>query len=768
MSIAFSSVVVGAGEDLEHAIAQINDADLRSEDKIAIRVTLALWRALLTSDQAVREVVLSQVDLIRRRAKNFDVLIFPDGHDVTFYHDASMASDLRPRILVSANSPEIFFAPLTADIFSELRHEDLSEIIKTSLPRCVICSSSNHHFCLPSGAHSSQFVRLAEAFTSIAIVDRIAYWAALYILDQNTTILSTDPICIVVDNPSMLVLSARMQKMLGPAVELYSLESYPSCVDSNRSAIDLLNELNRRVKKTYLVIGISSIGGLSKFIGARSDCRVDTFTLFALSPINDINAFCRPEIDGYEIHPSKDACSLCQAGSAPVAIHGSTYMAGHSPASPVPLKPNLFSSQKDFIWRYGQHPGVLRVHYDDPNESTPRHHSFYIDVASLFLIDEFQNEIIDFITKLNPKPDIIISPKHFAGNLIGDLAAKTLDCKHYAVELPLCDGGENFTAAISESENILVVDDVFISGSRLDSFNRAFREESTLCKKIKTICYLALIATPPSEKSFSQRLRGLTSGHDWNSKVNFLHKIILPNWHLSKDCPWCLEHKILENLMEHEDLLDTPLDDRAGILSDKKRGLQESCFSTYPSSAALPLLGSKSLVLPENSTPIQVLFACASALQQSRTSEELPLEPNAFPVPRYLAKRVFSNNYTERLIWLALLRSTKPSELEPELKEYFFEVITNRDIEPQYIMREIALAWLTGKLGVIRNSDSMRSFFTSSGFEWDAIVSSGYARMEVSNASESGERKDIKNLASGNALLNFCKGTFQKIRSYLF
>lgn len=767
MPIAFSSVVVGAGEDLEHAIAQISDADLRSEDKIAIRVTITLWRALLTADPVVREVVLSQVDLIRRRAKNFDVLIFPDGHDVTFYHDSSVASDLRPRILVSANSPEIFFTPVTTDIFSELRHEDLSEIIKVALPRCVICSSSNHHFCLPSGAHSSQFVRLAEAFTSMAIVDRIAYWAVLYILERHTTILNTEPICIVVDNPSMLVLSARMQKMLGPAVELHSLESYPSCVDSNRSTIDLLSELNQRAGNTYLVIGISSIGGLSSFVNARSDWRLDTFTLFALSKINDINAFCWPEIDGYEIHPSKDACSLCQAGSAPVAIHGSTYMAGHSPASPVPLKPNLFSSQKDFIWRYGQHPGVLRVHYDDPNESTPRHHSFYIDVASLFLIDEFQNEIIDFVTELNPKPDIIISPKHHAGTLIGDLAAKTLGCKYHAVEFPLRDGGEDFIAAISESENILVVDDIFISGSRLDSFNRAFREEISLCKRVKNICYLALIATPPSEKSLSQRLRGLTSGHEWNSTVNFLHKIILPNWHLPKDCPWCSEHKVLENLMEHEDLLDTPLDGRAGILSDKKSGLHKNCFSTYPANTALPLLGSKSVILPEKATPLQVLFSCASALQQSRTSEESPLEPNAFPVPRYLAKRVFSDNYTERLIWLALLRSTKPSELEPELKEYFFDIVTNIDIEPQYIKREIALAWLTGKLGGIRNSESMRSFFTSSGFEWDAIVGSGYARMEASTASESGGRQDRQRLTSGNALLNFCRGTCQKIWSFL-
>ncbi|QNH01988.1 phosphoribosyltransferase [Pseudomonas sediminis] len=735
MPIAFSSVVVSAGEDLEHAVAQINDADLRSEDKIAIRVTIALWQALLSGAPHVREVVLSQVELIRRRAKNFDVIVFPDGQDVTFHHNTNTTLDLRPRMLISSSAPEIFFSPVIADIFSELRHEDLSEVIKVSLPRCVICSSSNHHFCLPSGAHSSQFVRLAEAFTNITIVDRIAYWAALHILERHTSILNTDPVCIVVDNPSMLVLSARIQKILGPAVELHSLNSYPSCVDSNRSIIDLLSDLNQRAEKIYLIIGISSIGGLSKFINDRSYSNVEVFTLFSLSSASGVNFFCKPEIDGYEIYASEDGCSLCQAGSTPVAIHGSTYMAGHTPASPVPLKPSLFTSQKEFIERYGQHPGVLRVHYDDPNESTPRHHSFYIDVASLFLIDEFQSDIANFIENLPQKPDIIISPKHNAGVLIGNFLADILNCKYYAIEPPLHDSKDDFIATISNAKNILVVDDIFITGSRLDSFNRAFREESTLCKNVQNIFYLALLATPPSEKSLSQRLRGLTSGHSWNSTVNFLYKVILPNWHLPTDCPWCLEQKVLNNLIEQEDLLDTPLDERMVDLLDKKSGLQESCFSTYPDSNAVPSLGSESVILTKNSTPLQVLFSCASALQQSRTSEETPLEPNAFPVPRYLAKRVFSDNYTERMIWLALLRSAKTSELEPELKKYFLETISARNTEPQYIMREIALAWLTGKFGSIEDTEDTQNFFTSCGFKWSAIIASGYVKAKLQSVS---------------------------------
>ncbi len=731
MSIAFSSVVVSSCEDLEHAVAQINDSDLRSEDKIAIRVRVALWRALLNEDPKVREVVLSQVELIRRRAKNFDVLLFPDGHDVTFYCDVDAVFDLRPRILISASASEIFFSPLTAKVFAELRHEDLSEVIKVSLPRCVICSSSNHHFCLPSGAHSSQFVRLAEAFTNISVVDRIAYWAALYILDRHANMSDADPICIVVDNPSMLILSARIQKMLGPAIEIFSLNSYPSCVESNRAVIELLSELDRRVKKIYLIIGVSSIGGLGKFVSDINNCNVEAFTLFSLSSGCGADFFCKPEIEGYEIYASKDVCSLCQAGSTPVEIHGSTYMAGHTPASPVPLKPDLFMSQKDFIGKYGQHPGVLRVHYDDPNESTPRHHSFYVDVSSLFLIDDFRAEVLRFIEKLPRKPDIIISPKHTVGVLIGEFAASVLGCEYYAVEPPLFDGEDGFITAISNSRNVLVVDDVFITGSRLDSFNRAFREESMLSQNFENISYFALIATPPSEKVLSERLRGLTSGHGWNSTVDFLYQVVLPNWHRSMDCPWCLEHKVLDDLMQQEVLLDTPLDERMVALLDKKSGLQDGCFSIPPGSAVVPPLGAESVILPEYSTPLQVLFACASALQQSRTSESSPLEPNAFPVPRYLAKRVFSNNYTERMIWLALLRSVKSSELEPELKEFFLEIVSARKAEPQYIMREIALAWLCGKFGKIEDAQDVRDFFVSCGFNWDAIVNSGYVRARL-------------------------------------
>ncbi|MEH6500655.1 MAG: phosphoribosyltransferase [Pseudoalteromonas distincta] len=744
MPIAFSPVVVSSGEDIEHAIAQINDADLRSEDTIAVRLGYTLWRNLIAENRPVLNLILEQISLIRRRAPNFDILVFPDGHDAIAKGEEGSMGDLRPRVLINAREPTIFFMPVEPHILAELRSEDMSRIIGGSLSRCVIRSSSNHHFSLPSGAHSSQFVRLAEAFTNITVVDSIAYWAALHILQSNNFILDNQPTCIVVDNPSMLVLSSRMQKLLSGTVELHALESYPSCVETNRSVIELFDMLTERTTNIYLVIGISSIGGLFKFINNRTSCIKEALVLFALSPTEDITSLCTPQIDGYEIYKSEEACSLCKSGSTPVKIHGSTYLAGHSPATPVPLKRELFTSQKDFFQKYGKHPGVLRVHYNDPNESTPRHHAFYIDVSSLFVLEEFRKHIKKTIQLIIPKPDLVVSPKHDTAVKIGRLAAEALGCHFFAVETPLQENGNEFTDYLVRSKNILVIDDVLISGSRFDNFNRAFRETAHLTCEIDSICYFAALATPPSENAFAQRVKGLTTNHDWKSQVLYLYKIILPDWHTTRECPWCAEHEILVKLMELDNLLDAPLDGRIAELSEKKLGIQENCFSFHPENIEAPLLGSKSVILPEGSTSTQVLFSCASALQQARTNGNHPLEPNAFPTPRYIAKRVFSDHYTERLIWLALLRTVKASELEPALKLYFLEVVESLEKEPEYIKREIALAWLSGKLGSIGNSRAMQNLFLESGFDWDAIVASGYTQVEVPEVDEHASASNYK------------------------
>jgi hypothetical protein len=65
----------------------------------------------------------------------------------------------------------------------------------------------------------------------------------------------------------------------------------------------------------------------------------------------------------------------------------------------------------------------------------------------------------------------------------------------------------------------------------------------------------------------------------------------------------------------------------------------------------------------------------------------------------FFAERVFSHNYTERLIWLGMLRSLKGKELEPKLRSYLSSVALNgNDGQHEIVSGELAIAWLAGKL----------------------------------------------------------------------
>jgi hypothetical protein len=406
-------------------------------------------------------------------------------------------------------------------------------------------------------------------------------------------------------------------------------------------------------------------------------------------------------------------------------------MLRHDPCESVPLEPVFFSTQKDFIERYGQHPGVLRVHYDDPNEGTPRHHAFYIDALTLLEIKEVQEELSTALSKLSPQPDLIISTTHAAGIKLGELASAALNCPYTAISPPFSSATAEQSAVTSAAKTILFIDDVFITGSRLDSYNRSIREEKSLFKNIKNIHYFTLLATPSSDETYEQRVRGLTRNHDWECKLSHLYKINLPDWHSKEDCPWCKEKEILDKTVKDSELLDPPLGDRLNTLNNTKVGLSENAIHAHPAVSNLPKLGSGSVLMRENSSALQLVFSCASALQRKRTCPNLPLQPNAFPSPRYLAKRIFEDNYTERLIWLALLRAVKSCELEPSLKKYLSEraLACLTDAEPDFLIYELSTNWLLGKFGALDKKTETEELFERSGHSWLSIEQAGYSNL---------------------------------------
>jgi hypothetical protein len=172
---------------------------------------------------------------------------------------------------------------------------------------------------------------------------------------------------------------------------------------------------------------------------------------------------------------------------------------------------------------------------------------------------------------------------------------------------------------------------------------------------------------------------------------------------------------------------DGQIADRLASLSFTAQGVVSDPFVTAVSGIAIPPLGANSVALAQGSSAMQVLFACASAAQQLRNASRDALNADQFPTPRYVARRVFETNYTERLIWLALLRSLKGKELEPTLKAFLAtSALNTNDGQHGIVSAELAVAWLTGKLGSIPVSVPCREFFSGAGISWDALYTKAF------------------------------------------
>lgn len=738
MRLAVFHSKVESLSDLEHAVAQTSDADLRDRDCLVIRLSPDAWFSLVANKDATTKVLVSQKSLVRKRVKNLCIAVLPE---MSQYSDGSksdiISALVAPKILFPLDNVELF-RDLTPDEFHILRSWDLGGLILDSRDRCVLRASAKHHFSLPSKAHASLFVRVAEALTDMSRVDAVAYWVALDI-HRTAPLLDTRKPCLLVDNPSMLTVASRVAALCAFEIGVQSLKKYPTTAETIREVHRVLDDLCAKHKAIYVLISISATGGLVSLIeNWIASSGVTEITVSVLYCVHEGNgaAMCCPALPGYELYGVDVECKLCQVGSTAVEINESTYFVGEQRVVTVALPPKFFRQQRDFISRYGQIDGVLRTHYDDPNEGRPRHHAFYVDVGTLLDNQEFLGEIRKKLSDLDPKPDLILAPRHPVAARLASIASEFLGVASYQIALPLSETPDDVKDALTRAECILVIDDLMITGSRLSQFNGSFREDHALCPKIKNICFLALIAIPSSSMEYQRSKDGLVSAHGWTSTLQHLHQIVLPPWHHPADCPWCIEERILSDLIESEELLESGLNSRLTMLANKRDGLTDLCFDRPAQTAVFPKFGDQSPILPAGSTGLQLAFSCASAVQQLREDPDKPLDSSGFPAPSLIAKRVFAKNYTEKLIWIAMLRSLRREEISEELAEFIRSEFTHavRSNKDRFIVRELVIAALSGKVGQLYDDAQTTEVFECAGISIASAMASRYVRKRKEEA----------------------------------
>lgn len=730
MQFAFGTTVVTKIEDFEHAVAQIPDNALLGASGIVLRVDAELWLTLMLNNVSTIAALDVQANSVASRAPNIDVYALPDGHSSATLRPPSAARN-GPRLLFGATGTGALFQSIGPNATSAMRQQDLAQCIETARARCIICAASNYHFSLPSGAHAAHFLRLAEAFVDLETVDRIAYWVALDIESKIQVLGGGGPHALLVDHSSMLILAARVQLLVSTSLEIITFPTYPSDTETRSATFELLQRIGTRCPTVFVLIGVASTGRLARFVTRWAEraaaVRVVASILYAVQDVADVPTFCRLTLADYKHFATAESCELCAAQSHVVAIQSTNYLVGYGPATSVALPPHFFDEQKPFLERWGQKPGVLRVHYEDPNESTARHHAFYVDVGTLLDLPEFHAEVIAKVQELVPQPSVVAVPDHPTALRVGNLVSGVLNVPLVVLDVQMLKGQAAADASLQTASCLLVLDDVLISGSRLDIINRFLREhKAEQAPALTSIHFVTLLATPASEKKYLERCNGLTGNHGWVASLSHLYKFVLPDWHSNKTCPWCREQSVLSRLAQSSGDLDGPLAERLAVLADTVAGITDSVYFLASSNTNLPTLGSESAVLHVNATPMQVLFACASAFQQLRHAPVRALNAEQFPAPAYVAERVFSNHYTERVIWLGMLRALKANELESALKAHLRSAALNgADGQRALIHAELAVAWATGKLDAIEVTEASRLMFEEAGISWQALFDTG-------------------------------------------
>jgi hypothetical protein len=733
MTLAFSSGVVRQASDIEHVVAQIPDAALMGASGLVLRFDAEFWLRLMSDSERAFGLLSEHAEAVSRRAPNVDIFALPDGHSAAVAEPPYVARH-GPRLLFRGSDGSVAFETEVDDArLQSIREDDLHQVVSGAQNRCIICAASSYHFALPSGAHASQFIRLSEAFIDMPTVDRIAYWIAHKIEAQLSTLQDKSNFTLLVDHPSMLVLAARVQLLVSVRLSIATFPGYPSDVEARTTTFSFLNQIATNKTAVFVLVGVASTGRLASFVDTwasnRPGLTIQPTTLYAVQDIEGATPLCRLTLPNYEHYETEEACGMCANQSEAVAIHSTNYMVGVTVPKAIALPSSLFQEQREFLSRWGGHEGVLRVHYDDPNESTARHHAYYCDVATLLQIEHFQQEVREKVNALTPRPDAVAVPDHPTAIRIAEIIAGELEIPIITIsnEMLAHHRGDRDQHLLS-ARTLLVADDLFITGSRLDIINRLLREtKEERAPALTHIHFFTLLATPASEQKYAARSNGLTSKHSWKAQLTHLYRFCLPDWHDQRSCPWCREREALNVLAKLSGILDDPISDRISHLSSTNQGLTDRAFNLNGIVSAVPNLGAESVILNCGATALQVLFSCASALQQLRHKSTDPLSPSQFPAPTGLAERVFSTNYSERTVWLGILRSLRSTELHKDLVHFLRAAALDKaDGQHPLIHGELAVAWLTGKLGSPDSSEAGRELFESLGIPWQSMFDAGY------------------------------------------
>lgn len=690
-------------KDLETALTGVDERKLQEANSILIYLNGPQWTAVSSGGLLVEESIGVARQQALDRLEEKQLFFAPDPNWLC-------SRNVHPLKSRSYQPLRFDYLPKPYGTFEQLEHSALAILIESAMcaaieegfPRCIVHAPAGQHFDLPSKAHASHFIRLSEAFDCVESVQRVAYWIVVSLLVGSNVEDELPERVFLVDHPSMLLLGTHINQIYGGEHKVLTLKGYPSEATLRTQASKLLT---KHVPVTA-IIGIASTGRLAQILQELAMAKgVELEIRIAFSPVDDFNGstpLARLSVPDYSHSVEATTCKDCEdGGPPPIQIHGHSFLISVAHPAEVKLKPTFFTQQRPFLDKYGAVPGVLRVHFDDPNEVHPRHHAFGIDVTVLLSNADFLTEVIQKLESFDPRPDFVVLPDHKANELLRQVIQQWCD-----MPVVTLDGLHELENLVPRSPSVLVFDDKIVSGSRMRKLNAALRApRPTIWDGFSHVHFFAPVATTGSKKQFDELKKGLTTNHPWSAELHHIYCIHLPEWHTRDQCPWCIEEKLIGGLAEESGTLDSPIVDRLGILKAKESLYQMGCLSPTPGHENFPALAAGAVALNAGASQLQVLLSAASAVQQLRTDMVMPLNPYSLTQPTWMGRFVVEDAYSEKLIACSILRSLEAAEVSSKMRDYLAQSLRfpNMHDGMHFYQVELAMALIMGKMGTVND-----------------------------------------------------------------
>ncbi|MEO5663747.1 MAG: phosphoribosyltransferase [Nocardioides sp.] len=472
-------------------------------------------------------------------------------------------------------------------LLSHLRQAEVMAVL--TAPGAYLPANDRVHYVGPNGQHYGAFLRPGFALTSNHRLDRVAFWLLPWMRGRRN---------IVVDHWSLLALAHHAAAYAAR----HFLEDFDVYVESLRgyeTRESLAPRLRRSLPRTegaaLFLLSINSTGSLAHdvVIPALEGARQTGAAAVALGEASSDEG---RSVDALAVldetfkREDAEGCGHCSSTKFALHIDRDTFlmqMAAYTEFTAVTRADARPSTKVIEAYR---DLGAFNLHRDYTEEGQERHHAFFVDVEPMLATQRFKKRLMAAVATLDDiEPSVIVCPPSDAATALAHMTAELLGVERVirTSERGLRSVVSDDFAALRDAEQILLVDDVVITGRRI----KAFRQELIKLKRDEKVSgafslgCLVGVARPRD----AHALRGATD-HVHHLGVNqtfaAVETLYLPNWDQSR-CPWCQELRMLDV----PEVADLELDYVASRLDALRAtgGLTDPFFSgpsTHPESIA--------------------------------------------------------------------------------------------------------------------------------------------------------------------------------------